>query len=94
MTHSINIVPINQPGDNRTGGITGLTVELITAVLGFPPNVQDDPEKVKYSWGFTADGVRCGIWNYKGSDQYGEWSTFGPKNILVKLFGGQYTAWA
>lgn len=78
------IAPVDRAGDSRTGSLSSeLSVEDINTILGFPPNVQDDPDKVKYSWGFTIDGVRCGIWDYRG----GRWSTFGPREAFVKVFG-------
>lgn len=80
------IKPINEPGACRTGGLANtLTVGDITKVLGFKPNVDDDPDKVKYSWGFTYMGAKCGIWDYKGS----RWSTYGPDVVFESLFPGQ-----
>jgi hypothetical protein len=77
------IAPHGQPGQYRSGSIdSGYTVREITRVLGFGPNVQDDPGKVKYSWGFTADGTPCGIWDYRG----GRWSVFGPPEVFAALF--------
>jgi hypothetical protein len=64
-----------------------MTVEKINEVLGFEPNVEDDLYKVKHSWGFEANGEICGIWDYKGSEKYGEFSTYGSKNVFVELFG-------
>ena len=79
----MKIVPVNSPGDHRSCGVSSdYTVEEITKILGFPPNVKDDPFKVKNSWGFKVDGVQCGIWVYKGS----RWSFFGPREIAEKLF--------
>jgi hypothetical protein len=62
----------------------------INKILGFKPNIADDPDKVKYSWGFTVDGVHCGIWDYKGSYKYKSFSTFGPADSLRKVFGEHY----
>lgn len=56
-----------------------VTPEQIESVLGFAPNVQDDPDKVTMSWGFKLDGVRCGIWDYKGY----RWSVFDPTGHKV-----------
>jgi hypothetical protein len=85
------IVPVNKMGDCRTGGLSNITVAEINDLLGFEPNVADDPYKVKYSWGFTVDGVRCGIWDYKGSAKYKQFSTWGPAETLKKVFGDRYT---
>lgn len=82
----MKITPCKTPGPYKTGSLTNLTVQTICLVLGFPPNVKDDPAKVKNSWGFLADGSLCGIWDYKGSEKYGAFSTFGPKEVFEKLF--------
>lgn len=62
----------------------------IIQILGFEPNVEDDADKVENSWGFQVDGVRCAIWDYKGSHHDDIWSTFGPKEIFLKLFPNNY----
>jgi hypothetical protein len=81
------IKPVNEAGDSCNVRIEGLSVAQITKRLGFKPNVQDDPYKVKNSWGFTVDGVRCGVWDYKGSEKYNAFSAFGPDEALRKVFG-------
>jgi hypothetical protein len=82
----MKIVPFNQPGACCTGNIdSGYTVADINRILGFKPNVKDDPYKVRHSWGFKADGKECGIWDYKGS----RWSTYGPKAVFNQLFPGK-----
>jgi uncharacterized membrane protein YgcG len=86
----MKIEPILKTGDCFSHSLE-VTYDRIVEVLGFEPNVThlDDPDKVKASWGFTVDGVRCGIWCYK---YYGDpvncdyWSFYGPKEILNKLF--------
>lgn len=82
----MNIIPVNRCGDCAQGKISGYTVAEIDKILGFESNCQDDPDKVKHSWGFTVDGTRCGIWDYKGSHHYNVFSWFGPSDILNKLF--------
>jgi hypothetical protein len=82
----MKIVPINKPGAHCTGNITGYAKVEIDKILGFRPNVADDPDKVKYSWGFTADGVECGIWDYKGSYRGRVYSTYGPDKVFKTLF--------
>lgn len=80
---TLTIEPTDKPGEHATGSIDSrYTVREITRILGFGPNVQDDPVKVKHSWGFNVDGQPCGIWDYKGS----RWSTFGPKSVFDSLF--------
>ena len=66
--------------------LTGLSVADVTRILGFAANCSDDPDKVQNSWGFTVDGVRCGVWDYKGF----KFSTFGPADALKKVFGANY----
>lgn len=84
----MKITAYDMPGSHRTGGLdSNLSVKQISEVLGFKPNVQDDPYKVKNSWGFKVDGVACGIWDYKNE----RWSTYGPRKVFVKLFGNNAT---
>lgn len=84
------ILPVDEPGDSRTGTLTNISAATISNVLGFTPNVKDDPSKVKCSWGATVDGVRIGIWDYNGSYRYRQFSTFGPHEVLKKLFPDNY----
>jgi hypothetical protein len=86
------IKPVNQTGDSRTGGLQNITVAEIVKRLGFKANCEDDPDKVKNSWGFTVDGVRCGVWDYKGSQKFNAFSTFGPAETLKQVFGEHYVA--
>lgn len=37
--------------------------------------------KCKFQWDFYADGVPCGIWDYKGC----RWSVAGPREVFEKL---------
>jgi hypothetical protein len=86
----MKITPVNETGDYRTGTLQNTSVMEIQTILGFEANVEDDPDKVEHSWGFEVDGVRCGIWDYKGSQNWGSFSTFGPEEIFKKLFGNNY----
>lgn len=70
------------PGEYRQFDLTGYSKQEITDILGFPPNVRDDPNKVTSSWGFKLDGEPCGIWDYYGS----EWSVYGPEELIRELF--------
>jgi hypothetical protein len=75
-------------GSHKTGTLYGVTVHDINLKLGFRSNIQDDPDKVKYSWGFTVDGEPFGIWDYKSySNSPTEFSTYGDKAVLAELFG-------
>lgn len=81
------IKPVSEPGDSRTAGVDGLTVAQVEKLIGFSANCKDDPSKVKHSWGFTVDGVRCGVWDYKGSERDNSFSAWGPLSALKKVFG-------
>lgn len=91
----MNITPINKAGLYRTGGLAGLNVDQITSIVGFEPNISDDPEKVTASWGFEVlddqgNTHDCGIWGYKGSARARRFSTYGPKSIFAQLFDLHY----
>ncbi len=85
------LIPNGIAGSHRTGTLVNITVEEISAVLGFGPNVEDDPLKVKHSWGFEHPGSgNYGIWDYKGSAEDNEFSTYGDKALFYHLFGDRY----
>ncbi|SHH47245.1 hypothetical protein [Bradyrhizobium erythrophlei] len=88
----MNITPNNSIASHRTGALVGLCDWDITAKLGFSPNIEDDPDKVVNSWGFDVDGKPCAIWDYKGSHKRGIFSTFGPRDVLRRLFGDHYVS--
>lgn len=82
------IQPVNEAGDHRTGTLSAsVTVAEIEKVLGFKANIDDDESRVTHSWGFTVNGKRAGIWDYKGS----RWSVFDPDGVLPALFPGLVT---
>ena len=85
------IVPVPQCGGSRTATITGLSANEISDLLGFPPNCDDDEDKVVHSWGFTIDGEFCGVWDYKGSHHFKQFSADGKVGTLKKVFGGHAT---
>ena len=82
----MNIVPVDRAGPYRTGTLDLVTPEEIEMVLGFPPNIEDDPDKVKYSWGFEADGKFAAIWDYKDSYKLRVFSIYDPNGIIATLF--------
>jgi len=86
------ITPCPICGGGRSGSLKNITAEEIAAVLGFPPNVADDPDKVTSSWSFDCDGRAGAIWDYCGSTQRDEFSTCGDDALFVELFGAKYTA--
>ena len=89
----MQILPIKLSGSHRTGTLTKYTKEQIIDILGFAPNVEDDPDKVVNSWAFTLDGCECAIWDYKGSHHYEIWSVYDPANVLSKLFTMEQPRW-
>lgn len=83
----MNIQPVDIPGSHRTGLLYNMTRDMIIEKLGFEPNVVDDPDKVKDSWGFTVDGKPFGIWDWKGSQLIGHYSFYGDKQTMTEIFG-------
>lgn len=84
----MNITPIQNVGSYKQGTLVNLSAQRISEKLGFNPNVDDDPYKVENSWGFEADGVKCAIWDWKGSQNFGRFSFFGPSEVFETLFPG------
>jgi hypothetical protein len=75
---------------HRQGTLVEVNRKIITNILGFGPNMDDDGEKVTASWSFLVDGQQCAIWDYKGSFEWQEASTYGPDEALLKVFGTHY----
>lgn len=82
------IRPFDEPGGSRTIAIK-TSYNQICEILGFEPNVEDDPDKVKASWGFKSSDGRLGfIWCYQISkDRCRDWSADGDVSLLEELFG-------
>ena len=92
MTDMLTIVPkSNICGSHRTGTLYDINVATINEILGFAPNVQDDPDKVVNSWGFMINNQKFAIWDYKGSHKYGQFSTYGDPKVLAELFGTNFS---
>jgi len=90
----MKIVPTTEgPGTHKTGQLNSMTVARINEILGFTPNVDDDPFKVKYSWQFLVDGELCAVWDWKGSHSFGQFSTYGPCSKLIEVFGNSYSSY-
>lgn len=70
----------------RTGTISNYTKSQIQKILGFPPNLDDDHDKVTHSWMFKVNGFEAAIWDYKGSHYFKIWSIYDPHNVLGNLF--------
>ncbi len=90
----LRIVPVTDVASHKTGRIVGLTKAQIDRILGFKPNIKDDPYKVKYSWGFNVQGNDCAIWDWKGSHRFNEFSAYGPDAVLRQVFGSNYVSGA
>jgi hypothetical protein len=88
--NKLKIVPVSDVASHKTGRIVGLTKAQIDEILGFKPNVVDDPYKVKHSWAFNVQGNDCAVWDWKGSHKLREWSAYGPDAVLRKVFGTSY----
>lgn len=91
-------------GSQRTGGLEKTSVLGINKKLKFSANLQDDPLKIKNSWGVQVEftsreqtkyGVRdkdwFQIWDYKGSELHGKFQTFGDEKVLKAVFGKKVT---
>jgi len=78
----MNITPNPNISSYYQGSLVNVSYEKIVEVLG-EPNVDDDPDKVTYSWGYDVDGEPVAIWDYKGH----RWSYYGKHEVLKKLFG-------
>jgi hypothetical protein len=76
------IKPKTNVASYKTGTLTGKNKFDIERALGFPPNVDDDPDKVRYSWAFTINGRECAIWDWKGSADQDVWSVYDPSRVL------------
>jgi hypothetical protein len=99
----MKITPVQYFGDCRTGELVNTSVMSISETLGFEPNLKDDPYKVKHAWGFQVDftsleqnehdlpdRVFIQIWDYKGSETIGQFSTYGDRKVLKHIFGSKY----
>ena len=45
----MKIIPVDKPGPYRTGTLKDVSYSQIVEALGFEENIDDDPDKVKYS---------------------------------------------
>jgi len=82
------VIPIDEAGGSRTLTVA-TTYDKICSVVGFEPNVEDDPDKVEASWGFQdSDGRKGFLWCYKiGKGACRSWSADGSRKLLEDLFG-------
>lgn len=86
---NIKLTMIDEAGPHLQGYVNA-SFEELKAVLG-EPNVEDDPDKVEASWGFTAEGHRPAfVWSWKCSAvSCRQWSAAGDFSLLEKLFPGK-----
>lgn len=81
------IRPMQVETSYKQHSLAGLSAAQVAAKIGFTANIQDDPNKVKFSWGFTVNGKACSVWDWKGSHLINEFSAFGPVEELRLVFG-------
>lgn len=86
----LKIEPLPHAVGHKTGTIHGLSATQIAGILNVP-QVPDDEAKVAYSWAFKCDGHECGVWDYYGSGERYNFSTYGPSYIFKELFGAFYS---
>lgn len=79
-------------GSHKTGQLKGLTASAIECILGFPGDCLDDPDKVENSWCFQYKGRTLSIWDYKGSQNWQQFSTHGEGEMFREIFGRAYSA--
>lgn len=93
MSTRMKLVPVAHVASHKQGTLIGLKKANIDRALGFSHTDDGDGGyKVKYDWCFTADGVECAIWDWKGSDRDGEWSFYGPREVFQRIFGSHHVA--
>jgi hypothetical protein len=80
----MNIQPVSFVASFKQGTLENVTRERITEVLGFAPNVSDDPAKVKSSWAFKLNGEDAAIWDYYGSEKQNRYSYY--NHAVIELF--------
>ncbi len=76
---------------HKTGSLRAVTTSHIEAVLGVVCRRDDASGKVETFFEFRiARGQRiceCALWDWKGSAQWFEFSTFGDQRVFKELFG-------
>lgn len=70
-------------GSYRMGCINGLSSKEMLNLLG-ASNSKGDPDKTKWEWEFFYEGVRCLVWDYKGSYKSKSWSYYEEKEGTIK----------
>lgn len=74
----------------RTGSIQNVTEKDITTKLGIKPirySKNEGDGKVTRQWVFTVDNEKFAIWDYKGSAKFNQFSFWGQRDVMGKIFG-------
>lgn len=95
ITINVPIIDLGLKGAANTcrqGTLRGQTPKKITETLGVRDVGCPTRSKTTNEWYFSVGGFHCGIWNYKGSDEIGEFSYFGPREVMIAIFGVESVA--
>ena len=90
-TYNCHIVKDDTIMSSKTATLSGVTYDDIVVTLG-EPNVEDDPGKVRWSWGFRIlqwkdrASSPMAIWDWKGSANRDSWSIYGNCKQWAELF--------
>jgi len=86
-TYNCNIVKDDSIRSSKTATLSGVTYDDLVVTLG-EPNVEDDPAKVRWSWGFRMNPSMSpmAIWDWKGSADHNSWSIYGNSYRWSELF--------
>ena len=79
----VTMEKVDRCGANKQT-ILHVTLRRLLEVLG-DANVADDESKVSHSWGIELDGDFIGVWSWKGSETYDEFSVYHEGESLGKL---------
>lgn len=87
------ILAVDHVQSHRTGSIVGLSGFEIAAKLGLAPGPGIEGQ-TRWEWEFTIDGQPCAIWDYHQHRNAHpvNWSCFGPRDALVRVFGEDHVA--
>jgi hypothetical protein len=86
----VDIVPSDRPGSRMKAIIINLTPAQVRDLIGFDSNIDEDELAYGASWGFTVDGVPCGVWYRKFASMP---HAAGTKEALEKVFGAAHVHW-
>lgn len=92
ITTTAEIKPTKAPSSGRQGYLRGLTPTKITKALGIKSVGKSGDGKSNNGWYFEVAGIRCGIWDYYGSDSDGIFSYSGTREMMVAIFGAEHVS--